>query len=129
MMNCETQATINEWAERTFGPVEARSAFLRCADEFAELAKALGFEGMAAAIMHEVLALKGAKQMPIPHGTPVAIAGRKESADVLITLYRVAHVLGGDLHADVDDKMVINRARKWRITGDGVGQHVKDGEP
>lgn len=118
----ETQETINEWAEATFGPIDARGAFLRCADEFAELARVFGLDGLAADMMFR---LQEARALP---GRTLATEdeskARIECADVLITLYRVAEVLRGDLHWGVDDKMKINRAREWRIVGPGIGQHV-----
>lgn len=49
-----------------------------------------------------------------------------EAADVLIVLYGVAGMRGFDLHAEVDQKMAINRARKWAARGDGTGYHVKE---
>ncbi len=114
----ETQYTICRWAEQTFGPCSAQTAFKRCAEEFAELAGALGFLGMAEAIKGAI-----ANESPVPVNHESA---RDEGADVYITLVRVAECVGSDLHFRVDDKMVINRARKWRVSADGVGQHVKE---
>ena len=46
--------------------------------------------------------------------------------DKLVTLRpdRLAAILGQDLNEQVDAKMVINRARKWKAVGDGTGGHV-----
>lgn len=45
----------------------------------------------------------------------------EEAADVVIVLARHP-----DLWAAVERKMAVNRARKWRLMGDGTGYHVKD---
>jgi len=98
----ETQASIVKWADETFGKATRSAAFERLEDEFDELK--LDAEDM------EWSLAKG------------------ECADVLITLYRLASALDIDLHAEVDAKMAINRARKWRSNGDGTGQHVREDE-
>lgn len=117
-MNCETQETIVAWAEKTFGETNPQAAFKRCAMEFAELAEAMGYDGLAKVIK---LGLQYEPGRP-----PLRVPAAKECADVAITLYRVASTLESHLHDAIDDKMVINRGRKWKITGDGVGVHVKD---
>jgi NTP pyrophosphatase (non-canonical NTP hydrolase) len=50
-------------------------------------------------------------------------AGR-EAADVVILLHRLVGLLGMELSEQVDAKMKVNRARKWRAAGDGTGGHV-----
>ena len=92
----EDQTTICVWADLTFGPSTVEASLRRCLVEVREFAAA-------------------------PLGALPA-----EAADVLITLYRVAHCAGFDLQAEVDRKMSINRARKWRSNGDGTGQHIKE---
>lgn len=123
-MHCETQETINEWAEKTFGEIDARGAFLRCADEFAELAHALGLDAVATALAQSTRAQRDIALLSL--SAVDESRSRIECADVLITLYRVMHVLDGQLHLWVDDKMAINRSRKWKMVGPGIGQHVKD---
>jgi NTP pyrophosphatase (non-canonical NTP hydrolase) len=49
-----------------------------------------------------------------------------EMADVVITMYAAAASIGGDLHAEIDRKMQVNRKRKWKLHGDGTGQHVDE---
>ena len=92
----EDQTSICAWADSTFGPAKIDASFKRFLIEVDELATA-PFEKVPS-----------------------------ECADVLITLYRVAHVAGFDLQAEVDRKMSINRARKWRSNGDGTGQHIRE---
>lgn len=50
----------------------------------------------------------------------------EECADVQIVLYVLASRLHIDLDAEVQKKMAVNRARKWKLDGSGCGQHVED---
>lgn len=45
----------------------------------------------------------------------------EEAADVVITLCNLP-----GLQAAIDAKMAKNRARKWKVMGDGTGYHVKE---
>tara|TARA_Y100000310_G_scaffold314529_1_gene363995 strand:- start:1098 stop:1403 length:306 start_codon:yes stop_codon:yes gene_type:complete len=97
----ENQYTICRWADSTFGQATLTAAHNRLMKEAVEL---------------EAVVLD-------PASTPERII--EECADVLITLYRVAGLTGRDLMGAVDDKMSINRARIWRLNGDGTTQHVE----
>lgn len=48
----------------------------------------------------------------------------EEIADVCICLAGVSAELGFDLAAEIEKKMVRNRARLWVSNGDGTGKHV-----
>ncbi len=99
MAPTETQRTICEWAEATFGPVSQPIVLVdRALVEMAELADAVkdGDEAEAG----------------------------KEAADVAILLYRLMETLGMDLASEVTAKMAENRARQWRPKGDGTGSHI-----
>lgn len=48
---------------------------------------------------------------------------QEECADVLICMYAYASSAGFDLQQAVNDKMKVNRARKWKVHGDGTGHH------
>ena len=102
-MSKETQATIVKWADETFGIATIEVCFYRMLSEHKELVEAMERGDYDSA--------------------------RGECADVYVTLVRLADYLGVPLHEEVDRKMAINRARKWRSNGDGTGQHIKDGEP
>jgi NTP pyrophosphatase (non-canonical NTP hydrolase) len=105
----ETQKTITHWAHKTFGPTTPWNAFARMQKEYWELRDI-------------VFALD---QVPLdPSCLDKVQKAREECADVLVTLYRVAEVLGCDLHEEVNRKMKINRARKWVVDENGHGQHV-----
>ena len=95
----ETSKTIREWGDAIFGaPQDLTVLVQRARVEMDELEQAL-------------------------RDGDQAEAGR-EAADVVILLHRIAGILGHDLYEQVDAKMVINRARKWKTTGDGTGSHV-----
>lgn len=99
----ETQRTISDWANATFGPSSSNA---RCAsranNEMSELVDALVSDDQH----------------------PKAI---EEAADVVIVLYRLVDRMGGDMHAAIDAKMKINRERRWTIAS-GHGQHVPEEE-
>ena len=95
----ESQQSVAAWGEEAFGPVsDARALVDRAMTEMAELREAVG------------------------NGETDESAA--EAADVVILLYRLAATQGFDLAHAVDDKMRINRARRWRPAGDGTGQHL-----
>jgi NTP pyrophosphatase (non-canonical NTP hydrolase) len=97
----ETQQTISEWANKVFGYPTAERSIKRMLEEVEEL-----------------------KKVDIEDHNHSFNEVSNECADILITLYQVANTFGFDLHACVDHKMQINRARKWKIAGDGTGQHI-----
>lgn len=100
----ETQKTVTIWAAETFGPVGSNLAIAARANrEMAELLAALVADDSDSRAV-------------------------TEAADIVIVLYRMVDRLGGDLMAEIDRKMAINRARRWRLDGNGQGQHIKDGE-
>ncbi|WP_421781522.1 dATP/dGTP pyrophosphohydrolase domain-containing protein [Kiloniella litopenaei] len=96
----ETQTTICDWAEKTFGPVKnANDLLKRAMLETTELS--------------EAIAENNIKEIG------------KETADVVILLYRLLDQYGLDLNKEINEKMAINRARKWKSKGDGTGSHIK----
>jgi NTP pyrophosphatase (non-canonical NTP hydrolase) len=99
----ETQKTISEWAENTFGPSGscARVA-ARANEEMAELLRALTSDDANIAKAAE------------------------EIADVVIVLYRLATRLGVDIQFEIEQKMEINRNRVWTKDGTGHGYHLRN---
>jgi|CXWL01.1.fsa_nt_gi NTP pyrophosphatase (non-canonical NTP hydrolase) len=94
----ETSASIAQWGAETFGEVADLAVLTqRARVEFDELDAAV-----RAGDVDEI--------------------GR-EAADVMILLHRLVGLIGKDLATEVDAKMNINRSRRWRLSGDGVGQH------
>jgi NTP pyrophosphatase (non-canonical NTP hydrolase) len=95
----ETSQSIRIWGDETFGKVADLAALVaRARGELDELD----------------LAIKA---------NDAAEIGR-EAADVAILLHRLVALAGMDLSAEVDAKMAVNRARRWKPTGDGTGGHV-----
>lgn len=98
----ETIESISQWADETFGPATPFSSLNRALDEIGELRK----------LWH--------RYPDVSHEELV-----NEAADVCITLYRYIHLVDKDT---IEKKMTINRARKWKVNGDGTGHHVKSKE-
>lgn len=96
----ETQKSVSDWANETFGPSGSNiRVATRCNEEVAELLSELSIDDF----------------------NPKAAS---EMADIVIILYRLATRMGVDLLDEVDAKMVINRAREWQLDGTGHGYHV-----
>lgn len=99
-MPAETSASIAQWAETTFGPVDSLDRLItRAQQELTELREALARDSSPLEIAHE-------------------------AADIAIFLHRLCALVGHDLNHAVDQKMSINRQRRWQLSGDGVGQHI-----
>jgi NTP pyrophosphatase (non-canonical NTP hydrolase) len=97
----ETQQSISQWANDTFGPLTTNvRAAVRANEEMAELLRELAMDDTS----------------------PKAAA---EIADVFIVLYRLADRMGVDVQAEIDRKMAINRDRQWVRDGSGHAYHVK----
>jgi len=92
----ETQSSVAEWAESTFGPVPCHGIIAaRANEEMAELLATVARGGSSLSIL-------------------------REAADVVIVLYRLAQYHGRDLLEEVDGKMALNRRREWNVqNGDG----------
>ena len=98
-MAAETSNSIRVWGDETFGKVGNLSALVaRARGELDELDQAI-------------------------RAKDTAEIGR-EAADVAILLHRLVALAGLDLAAEVDAKMAVNRARRWKPAGDGTGGHV-----
>lgn len=95
----ENQRTISEWAEKTFGHPTRERSIDRMLEEVDEL-----------------------RDTTIIEFNKIT----DECADIYITMCQIANTFGFDLHACVDHKMQINRGRKWKIAGDGTGQHIEE---
>ena len=95
----ETQKSINQWAFETFGKCNSLDTiFERYVNEVEEL--------KAEVILRRINKIGN------------------ELADNLIVLYQVAEFLNIDLLREVNIKMITNRNRKWKLHGDGTGQHI-----
>ena len=119
----ENQQSVGSWIDQTFpgtDPESPRKA-MRALEEMIELCLAAGAHVDDVRSLVEAQLQKATWKMHTEwHKVPA------EAADVLIVLYGVAYMRGFDLHAEVDRKMVINRARRWKANGDGTGYHIKE---
>lgn len=98
----QLQHEISEWADSTFGPVSSNAGIAaRANKEMSELLMALSSDDY----------------------DPKA---GEEIADVVMVLMRLSERMNIDMLAEIVSKLAINRKRKWRLTGDGHGYHVKD---
>lgn len=94
--------SITDWQLATFGEATPERAFDRFLEEFDEMAGASAVD-----TSNEKLA--------------------EEAADVVITLAAwVKARTGLDLAIAVEQKMLVNRERKWDVRGDGTGYHVRE---
>ncbi len=92
----ETIESVAKWADETFGPTTPKQALIRALSEIDEL---LGSHQAADLNLVE------------------------EAADVCITLYRYIYLVDP---CAIEKKMAVNRARKWKLNGDGTGNHLKE---
>lgn len=136
----EDQGTVSRWAEETFGAIDGTRAdslprlVEACSKLFAAAKKMVyrtpsgdapgGNLRVAVRALEEMAEL--VEKLVSNDGDPLA---RPEIADVFIILMRLADRLGGDVLADVDAKMTINRARTWKPDGTGHGYHVREPAP
>lgn len=98
----ETQLSISEWAEETFGPSGSNArAIARANEEMAELIRHAASDDRHSKIAEEI-------------------------ADIVIVLMRVCTRVGASLHDEINKKMARNRIREWRRDGTGHGYHKKE---
>lgn len=103
----DIQQLIAEWGVRTFGKAEARDIATRMNAEVAELLIGLNHIPPAGLDREEAIKALG-----------------MECADIGIMLVQVAARLGIDLETFMEQKMEINRNRKWGVQANGKVQHV-----
>lgn len=98
----ETQQSITEWANETFGLAGSNARVAaRANEEMAELLRALTADDNHPKAAEEV-------------------------ADVMIIMQRLATRLGIRTDDEIDRKMAINRQRVWKKDNTGHGYHVRD---
>lgn len=133
----ETQESIVKWMFETFpgaDPESPRKA-IRALEEMVELCLASGASAREVThAVHDALSRSGAEMSLLGGWSEKRVPSQPdkipaEAADVLIVLYGVAGLRGFDLHAEVDRKMTVNRARRWAPRGDGTGYHIRDDSP
>lgn len=94
------QKRLRDWFDRNGGRVTTARAVTRAAEEMEELRESVTSEGRI-----EDCA--------------------EEAADVYLCLLLAADLIGCDLHASAERKMVKNESRTWRVDETGALYHVK----
>jgi hypothetical protein len=134
MDHIENQETVYRWIGETFPGTDPESPrkSIRALEEMVELCLASGARYRDIQLAVSSVLQKDGAVMSLLGGIMDGTGGKKEpdkipaeAADVLIVLYGLAGMRGFDLHAEVDRKMKINRARTWVARGDGTGYHSK----
>jgi len=113
----ETQESVGEWRRSVFGPAPWGKVLGRMVLEVAELAT---LAGCPAAALDLELAAKDL--MANGTGGPRPEVA-EELADVLVVLYGVATEAGVSFSEALGAKMEVNRARRWKVEGPGLGRH------
>lgn len=116
----EDQKSISEWGQYTFGVAKDPSVIVgRALEEFGELMTLFLSPETGRKFKDTITAVRARSGLQELDVGKIA----DELADVLVVLYQAAESFGIDLLGAVDAKMVVNRARKWKITDEGIGQH------
>jgi NTP pyrophosphatase (non-canonical NTP hydrolase) len=103
-----TLAAISQWTRETFGVPDAFLVAARINEEMAELL---------------IQIAKAESDSSVNYGEAMDKAA-VEIADVVIVCCHLASAMNIDLTDMIEQKMTINAARKWNVSG-GVGYHVK----
>jgi len=99
----ETQATINQWQDEQFPDATREGVTKHLQEELEEFSTALDLPGTS----NDILLEQGF-----------------EAADVVILIYAWAAKNNiTNFQGFIDEKMRINRERKWNIQPDGTGRH------
>jgi hypothetical protein len=126
----EDQFTIGKWATENFGKPNILAVLRRSCDELLEAMEECVVTNEATRTMFKAMRL-GMEHLDkyklpdevISAAIPLIAA---EIADSEIVNKHAAAVMHVDLNSFVQDKMVINRRRKWKQNKDGTGQHVDE---
>jgi NTP pyrophosphatase (non-canonical NTP hydrolase) len=118
----EDQTSISEWGAYTFGTAKDPALLVgRALEEFGELASLLLPAKVGSMFRDVITALM--KELETPELSDIGELVSGELADILVVLYQAAEGYGIDLLGAVDEKMTVNRARKWKTSKEGIGQH------
>jgi NTP pyrophosphatase (non-canonical NTP hydrolase) len=108
----ETQKSIHEWCKATFPKhIGEQGRAVALLEEAVELALAAGVKEDAIMAAVKVPILKETIRVSTGERERKYDDDLEEMADVLLCLYAYAEERGGDAHAELDRKMVINRGR------------------
>jgi len=126
----EDQFTIGKWATENFGKPDILAVLRRSCDELLEAMEECVVSNEATRTMFKAMRLglehldKYRLSDEIIDNALDAIAF--EIADSQIVNAHAATVMNVNLDKFIQEKMAINRRRKWKKNGDGTGQHVDE---
>lgn len=126
----EDQFTIGKWATENFGKPNILAVLRRSCDELLEAMEECVVSNEATRTMFKAM------RMGLEHLDNYKLADEvlyaatpliaMELADSEIVNKHAAAVMNIDLNSFVQQKMALNRRRKWKQNSDGTGQHVDE---
>ena len=121
----ESQRSVAAWRYSVFGRAKSPEHVVgRMVMEVGELLEKLGYP-IARRILEEFGEHMSREERAEVTFEPDKLAEiRDELADVMVVLLGAADEFGIDLQAALDQKMGVNRARDWRVSGPGLGRHA-----
>lgn len=124
----EDEMTIGSWAVENFGRPNILAVLRRMCDENLEAIEACVVSNEATRTMFKAMraGLNHLDGYKLPDDelfrrTP-QIA--EEVADCQIVACHAGRVMNVSVKSFVDEKMIVNRRRRWRQNTDGTGQHI-----
>lgn len=118
---CETQYSIGLWQTKTFGPLRSfTTQSIRANLEMGELLRASEALDRFTQESPRTLSAQQTRQH-----SELSAAVVEETIDVMIVLMGNLCALGVDMKTEWTRKMQVNRKRKWVVSGDGTGHHVR----
>lgn len=123
----ELQKDIGDWQRDNFKQANVPSLLKHLEREMSEL-KDVGTKFVAHCGKPDGSFDMSREEYTVDH-LDMLLEFRHELADVIILTIALADLLNVDLEKSVIDKMVINKARKWKEPdADGVVEHIKETE-
>ena len=126
----EDQFTIGKWATENFGKPNVLAVLRRSCDELLEAMEECVVSNEATRTMFKAmrLGMEHLDKYKLPDESIEAMIPTiaAELADSEIVNKHAAAVMQVDLNKFVQEKMAINRRRKWKQNKDGTGQHVDE---
>lgn len=126
----EDQFTIGKWAVENFGKPNILAMLRRSCDELLEAMEECVMTNEATRTMFKAMRSGMENLDKYRHSDEVLEAAipliAREIADSEIVNRHAAAVLNVDLNQYMQEKMAVNRRRKWKKNNDGTGQHVDE---
>jgi len=126
----EDETTIGSWAEERFGRPNILAVLRRMCDENLEAMEACVVSNAATRTMFQAMR-KGLAHLDNYKLSDEELHQRipsiaEEVADCYIVACHASKVMNVNLKSYIDEKMLVNRRRRWKQNADGTGQHVDE---